>query len=88
MVNKSAIPTQINIAPRGKSWLAGKLVDGAAGHPTWLAMQSHARKTLLAHAEGREPHLNAGDCPNDVDGYAKRDDECPVCQALIALEAD
>lgn len=87
MTDQSAIPTQINIAPRGKSWLAGKLVDGADGHPTWQGMQSHARKTLIAHAEGRVQHVHSGSCPSELEGYDKRDDECPVCQALMALEA-
>lgn len=88
MPEQKPIPTRINIAPRDKSWLAGKLVDGAAGHPTWQGMQSHAQKTLVAHAEGRELHINAGNCPDELEGYDKRDGECPVCQALMALEAE
>lgn len=87
MTNYSAIPTQINIAPRGKSWLAGKLLDGADGHQTWEGMQSQARKTLIAHAEGRVQHVHAGSCPSVLEGHDKRDDGCPVCQALMALEA-
>ena len=48
----------------------------------------HARKTLIAHAEGRVQHIHAGSCPSELDGHDKRDDECPVCQALMALEAN
>lgn len=84
MAEQNQIPTRINITPRGKSWLAGKLVEGAAGHPTWQG----AGKTLVAHAEGREPHIRAGCCPSEMEGYDKRDEECPVCQALLALEAE
>lgn len=88
MSNATAIPTRVNIAPRGKSWLAGELVNGAGGHPTWDGMQSIARKTLIAHAEGRVHHANQGGCPNEIDGHGARDGNCPVCQALLALEAE
>lgn len=57
-------------------------------YPTWEAMQSHARKTLVDHAVGRVHHTNLGECPNEIDGYGQRDKNCSVCSALLALEAE
>lgn len=34
------IPTELNIAPRGKSWLHGQIIDGEHGHPTRQSMES------------------------------------------------
>ncbi|GAO73244.1 hypothetical protein P245_27965 [Comamonas thiooxydans] len=38
--NHAPIPTELNIAPRGKSWLHGQLIDGEHGHPTRQSMES------------------------------------------------
>lgn len=40
---------------------------------------------LAKHARGEIHHLNAGLCPDGIEGSITRDDECPVCQALQAL---
>lgn len=39
----NSIPTQLNIAPKGKSWLGGKLVDGMHGYPTRETMEKAER---------------------------------------------
>lgn len=41
MPNQHPIPTQLNIAPRGKSWKNWQLVDGPEGFPTREAMEKH-----------------------------------------------
>lgn len=87
MSKQNPIPARLNLAPRGRSWLAGKLVDGHDGHISWQDMQIHARETLVAHAEGRVHHISVGNCPDEIEGHDKRDTECPVCQALMAVEA-
>ncbi|MCU7282675.1 hypothetical protein OC926_22760 [Pseudomonas peradeniyensis] len=28
-------------------------------------------------------HVNNGSCPDEVEGYAARDNDCPACQALM-----
>ncbi len=38
-MSKHTIPTELNIAPRGKSWLNGQLIDGEHGHPTKQSME-------------------------------------------------
>lgn len=40
---------------------------------------------LVRHAAGQVSHLNAGLCPDEIEGRTVRDDRCPVCQALVAL---
>lgn len=47
-----------------------------------------AHQTLIDHAEGRIQHLGNGSCPDGLIGHAKRDDACPVCQALQQLQGD
>ncbi len=44
-----------------------------------------AIEILAQHARGEIHHLNAGLCPDGVEGSRTRDPECPVCQALEAL---
>lgn len=44
-----------------------------------------ALKVLVEHAEGRQPHLNMGFCPDAVEGTQVRDPDCKVCQALDAV---
>lgn len=39
MKHQKPIPEHINIAPRGMSWLDGKLVEGEHGYPTFEEMQ-------------------------------------------------
>lgn len=86
MAEQNPIPTQVNIAPRGKSWQGGKLVTWIGGHPTRETMLHSARQTLISHADGRVSHARQGSCPDEVSGHDVRDDECPVCQALMALD--
>lgn len=31
-------------------------------------------------------HANNGLCPDEVEGFVTRDDECPACQALMAAD--
>lgn len=45
-----------------------------------------AIEILAQHARGEIEHLNAGLCPDSIEGSLTRDAECPVCQALQALE--
>lgn len=40
------IPTELNIAPRGKSWLHGELIDGEHGHPTRQSMETAERAAI------------------------------------------
>ncbi len=42
-MSKHTIPTELNIAPRGKSWLNGQLIDGEHGHPTRQSMENAER---------------------------------------------
>lgn len=50
--------------------------------------RTKALDTLIAHAEGRICRTNAGSCPDIMEGHDVRDDDCPVCQALIAVQSD
>lgn len=52
------IPTSLNIAPRGKSWLEGKLIEGTDGHPTRQAMEEAAAPLAPA-----APALSAAPIP-------------------------
>lgn len=79
---------RINKTPEGKSWLAGELVEGTHGHLTWDSMRSEALKTLVSHAQGRVHHVNMGECPNEIDGFTNRDIDCPVCSAVLGMEAE
>ena len=45
-----------------------------------------AWQTLRDYAEGRINHANAGSCPDGIEGPAVRDSDCPVCQALDAVQ--
>ena len=85
MADSTGIPTHLNIAPRGKSWVSGQLVDGTQGNPTRDGMKQEAHKTLIAHAEGRVQHAKMGLCPDGIEGPLSRDRDCQVCQALMAL---
>ena len=42
-MSKHTIPTELNIAPRGKSWLNGQLIDGVHGYPTRQSMENAER---------------------------------------------
>ena len=48
--NHAPIPTELNIAPRGKSWLHGQLIDGEQGHPTRQSMESADRAQAIEAA--------------------------------------
>jgi len=41
---------------------------------------------LRAYAEGRINHVFNGQCPDEVGGHEVRDDDCPVCRAILALQ--
>ena len=41
-----------------------------------------AWETLRDFAEGRIEHINAGSCPDCIEGFGQRDIQCPVCRAL------
>lgn len=49
-MSKHTIPTELNIAPRGKSWLHGQLIDGDHGHPTRQSMESADRAQAIEAA--------------------------------------
>ncbi|MEQ6307400.1 hypothetical protein ABN448_09320 [Delftia acidovorans] len=44
-----------------------------------------AWETLRDFAEGRIEHINAGSCPDCIEGFGKRDMQCPVCRALDTI---
>lgn len=44
-------------------------------------------QSLYDIAVGRLEHVNNGMCPDKLEGYETRDDECPACLALIQAEA-
>lgn len=44
-------------------------------------------EVLASFARGEIEHVNAGLCPDGIEGPLTRDNECPVCQALVALES-
>ncbi len=44
-----------------------------------------AWETLQDFAEGRIEHINAGSCPDCIEGFGQRDIQCPVCRALDAI---
>jgi len=46
-----------------------------------------AARLLADVATGRLDHLHDGLCPDVIEGFDVRDDECPACLALIALDA-
>jgi len=66
-----------------------RMLDAAArpSAPLSEPTAEGALATLIAHAEGREPHAGAGMCPDSVEGHETRDSECSVCRALAALSA-
>jgi hypothetical protein len=41
---------------------------------------------LVAHAEGRLPHVNTGRCPDGIEGPKSRAKGCPICDALKAAD--
>jgi hypothetical protein len=56
-------------------------------HPKMSMSPREALKVLIEHAKGTELHLNAGMCPDSVEGAQVRDLDCKVCQALMVYEA-
>lgn len=81
-----------------KRWVRSRSVDqvddGQVNPATIRAIrlnlsmsQAEAIKVLIGHAKGTELHLNAGMCPDMIEGAQVRDHDCRVCQALIVLEA-
>lgn len=44
-------------------------------------------QSLTAIADGRIRHVFNGSCPDPVEGPSVRDDECPACKILSALDA-
>ncbi|AVA38258.1 hypothetical protein [Cupriavidus metallidurans] len=54
---------------------------GTMNVPVDLIRQLHAIGT------GECRHLRQGSCPDAVEGPDARDDECPACQALKAIDA-
>lgn len=41
---------------------------------------------LLKVSSGEIKHLYRGSCPDNLEGYGVRDDECPACKAMLAAE--
>lgn len=68
MPNQHPIPTQLNIAPRGKSWKNWQLVDDPAGFPTREAMEKyHCNPERVRELEEcRERNLETIDRLNDL----------------------
>lgn len=48
-------------------------------------------KTILGNlvkvATNEVSHANNGQCPDDLEGFAVRDPDCPACQAIMQAEA-
>lgn len=42
---------------------------------------------VLARLIGADRHLYGGCCPDGVDGWSRRDLDCPHCRDLIAADA-
>lgn len=42
---------------------------------------------LVSIADGRIKHVFNGSCPDQVEGHAVRDDDCPACQVLKRFDA-
>ncbi|MGX9695093.1 hypothetical protein ACTJNK_32480 (plasmid) [Achromobacter anxifer] len=51
-----------------------------------VAPFDRAAAVLRAYAEGRINHVFNGQCPDEIEGHDVRDDDCPVCRALITLK--
>lgn len=64
-MSKHTIPTELNLDPRGKSWLNGQLIDGVHGHPTRQSMESAERAALTATTAAGvpAPALTPSDMP-------------------------
>lgn len=41
---------------------------------------------LYAVATGQITHVNMGSCPDSLEGANVRDDDCPACQVLLAVD--
>ncbi len=49
-------------------------------------MDSTLISQLLDVARRKIEHVNNGMCPDDLEGFDVRDDECPACRVLIEAE--
>lgn len=59
---------------------------GAPASGAWSWNNPNA--VLRAYAEGRINHVFLGQCPDEIEGHDVRDEDCPVCCALNALQQD
>ncbi|KGH27744.1 hypothetical protein [Comamonas testosteroni] len=66
-MSKHTIPTELNIAPRGKSWLNGQLIDGVHGHQTRQSMESAERAALAATPAAAPAVPKWIDDPHDIE---------------------
>lgn len=62
---------------------AAQMAASAATQP----IDAKSVELLLAYAQGGYVHLNRGNCPDTVQGFAARDPDCVVCQAVDAVSA-
>ncbi|WP_065961246.1 hypothetical protein [Curtobacterium sp. UCD-KPL2560] len=46
----------------------------------------NALQNLIDVATGKTMHLFDGPCPDHVEGWDSRDDECPACRVIVAAE--
>lgn len=43
-------------------------------------------RALIDVGSGKIAHENNGSCPDAVEGFDTRNDECPACRVLIAAQ--
>lgn len=54
-----------------------------------MASNERMRTSLQALVDvgsGKLAHAYNGMCPDEIEGYDVRDDECPACRALVAAQ--
>ncbi len=72
---------------RANSWAVSPEIRPAPGAARAVAtvLAEHIRD-LQKVATGELPHIYNGLCPDEVEGFAVRDDECPACRVLLAAK--
>lgn len=55
--------------------MSGKPIDGVV-------------QALIEVAVGKVQHLYRGTCPDAIEGFDSRDQQCPACRVLIAVQQD
>ena len=84
----TSIPTELNIAPRGKSWLNGQLIDGPHGYPTRQTMiKAEATKNIASafFAAGWNGHMHGA---NATELFAQTCSRFDIRDACLRMRGD